>query len=306
MKVKDAKIGSIIQVEGIKWIVLEHVAIKGTLCLMKNVLDTELFNERFDNNWNTSDLKKYLNSNFYNSLNRSHLVEIESDLTADDGMSDYEKSKSYVTMLSAEQYRKYRNLITNVGCSWWLITPSTCNSHKLRCVNDSCYLSDVNSYDTRIYVRPVVMFDESVEDATSKYDMVKCDFFNEELGTWDVNARKTGSEDEDVIARIYVTAIYKDADAKCDELAQKVIRKKINELKNQGWIPCEEKLPEPGQFVIFSPIDVKYNVMVGHYTDDYANKYKGVTYNTYGGFYTYFMPIDKIAAWQPMPERYSK
>lgn len=305
MKVKDVKAGSIIQVEGIKWIVLEHVALKGTLCLMKNVLDTELFSAK-SNNWNTSGLKEYLNSNFYNRLKYSHLVEIESDLTADDGMSDYEKSKSYVTMLSAEQYRKYRNLITNVGCSWWLITPSTCNSHKLRCVNDSCYLSDVNSYDTRIYVRPVVMFGESVEDATSKYDMVKCDFFNAELETWDVNARKTSSEDDEVIARIYVNAIYKDVDAKCDELAQKVIRKKIDELKNQGWISCEEKLPDEGQIVIFSPIDEKSAVMIGRYTADYVGKYNGIMYQTYKGFYTYFMPMDKIAAWQPMPERYSK
>ena len=90
---------------------------------------------------------------------------MEVDLTSDDGMKDYGKTKDYIALLTADQYRKYREFIPNADDWWWLVTPWTCNSAY------SCGVRDVGTggtlYDDFAYygdhgVRPTLIFKESV------------------------------------------------------------------------------------------------------------------------------------------------
>lgn len=62
----------------------------------------------------------------------------------------------------------------------------------------------------------------------------------------------------------------------------KIIRKHMND----GWIPCEERLPEDGQSVLCT--DGKYAYLVEYDADLDAG----------------FGDMDDIIAWQPLPEPY--
>ena len=52
-----------------------------------------------------------LNYKFLDKLNKEHLVMQTSDMIADNGDKSYGTCKDYVTILSCDQYRKYRALV---------------------------------------------------------------------------------------------------------------------------------------------------------------------------------------------------
>lgn len=168
IKVMEVTAGKTVKVAGMNWVVLDHVEGKGTLCLMEDILEERAFHnedKEVCNNWANSSLRQYLNSEFAARLLDRQLAEMEVDLTSDDGMTDYGKTKDYIALLTADQYRKYRSLIPEADDWWWLATPWTCNSAF------SCYVRIVLAYGTLNYyhaydgsrgVRPALVFKESV------------------------------------------------------------------------------------------------------------------------------------------------
>lgn len=168
IKVMEVAAGKTVKVAGMMWVVLDHIEGKGTLCLMEDILEERAFhNEDKDgcNNWADSSLREYLNSEFAARLMDRQLAEMEVDLTSDDGMKDYGKTKDYIALLTADQYRKYREFIPNADDWWWLATPWTCNSansYSVRDVNTGGTLNSNNAYYGNIGVRPALIFKESV------------------------------------------------------------------------------------------------------------------------------------------------
>ena len=82
-------------------------------------------------------------------------------------------------------------------------------------------------------------------------------------------------------------------------LAQIRMAERIEEIickhMNDGWIPVEERLPEPYQQVLVSMYNnIKY-VTIGHY-DDYGKKWKTKDWITGWG-------VD-VKAWRLLPEPY--
>lgn len=168
IKVMEVTVGKTIKVAGMNWVVLDHIEGKGTLCLMEDILEERAFhNEDKEgcNNWANSSLRQYLNSEFAARLLDRQLAEMEVDLTSDDGMTDYGKTKDYIALLTADQYRKYRSLIPEADDWWWLATPWTCNSANscnVRHVSTSGALSIASAYSGGYGVRPALVFKESV------------------------------------------------------------------------------------------------------------------------------------------------
>lgn len=168
IKVMEVTAGKTVKVAGMNWVVLDHIKGKGTLCLMEDILEERAFhNEDKEgcNNWANSSLRQYLNSEFAARLQGISLAEMEVDLTSDDGMTDYGKTKDYIALLTADQYRKYRSLIPEADDWWWLATPWTCNSAY------SYFVRGVHTNGTLYYngacngyggVRPALVFKESV------------------------------------------------------------------------------------------------------------------------------------------------
>lgn len=168
IKVMEVTAGKTVKVAGMNWVVLDHIKGKGTLCLMEDILEERAFhNEDKEgcNNWANSSLRQYLNSEFAARLQGISLAEMEVDLTSDDGMTDYGKTKDYIALLTADQYRKYRSLIPEADDWWWLATPWTCisaNSDSVRYVYTNGALDDGDACHGGGGVRPALVFKESV------------------------------------------------------------------------------------------------------------------------------------------------
>ena len=93
------------------------------------------FDTNGTNNWKNSSLRRVLNNDFLELLGRKHLVKQTSDLIADNGDKAYGTSEDYVTILSCDQYRKYRDIVPLFKEWMWTLTPWSCNpsySHVVR------------------------------------------------------------------------------------------------------------------------------------------------------------------------------
>lgn len=157
-KLKEIKPGEIFKFGGYEWIKLEQEG----FCLMKGFLMKRAFDEDC-NDWRKSELRKYLDKDFYkmliaNGAKEEDFLLFEIDLTADDGTKDYDKSDDYIGLLTADLYRSNRHLLKPLESWWWLATPYSCltsNSYFVRCVYTSGTLSSNSAYYAVLGVRPL-------------------------------------------------------------------------------------------------------------------------------------------------------
>ena len=83
-----------------------------------------------------SNLRKYLNEEFLkkmeSEIGTGNLIEFERNLLSLDGQTEYGTCDDKVSLLTVDEYRKYRKLIPNTGDWFWLISPwsTPCNDFK--------------------------------------------------------------------------------------------------------------------------------------------------------------------------------
>lgn len=167
-KYQNPEVGNTVEVAGIKWLVLDKLE-KGYL-----VISEEFYGEdkAFDNNkndWKTSSLRYYLDTKLRKEIEEDvgedALVKFDRDLTSMDGQTEYGICEDYVSIITFDEYRKYRKLLPNTGDYWWTLTPdsTTCNddSRWVRVVSPRGYVNDyVCNYSNG--VRPVCIFSSSI------------------------------------------------------------------------------------------------------------------------------------------------
>ena len=118
------------------------------------------FDTNNHNDWRKSSLRRVLNTDFLELLDKKHLVMQTSDLIADNGDKAYGTSEDYVTILSCDQYRKYRDIVPLFEEWMWTLTPWSCTtsgSHSVRLV----YTAGIVGYDIAYYsigVAPACLF----------------------------------------------------------------------------------------------------------------------------------------------------
>lgn len=112
------------------------------------------------NDWRKSSLRRVLNNDFLDLLDRKHLVKQTSDLIADNGDKAYGTCEDYVTILSCDQYRKYRDIVPLFEEWMWTLTPWTCNAGSAYYVRSVDATGDV--YNSHAYytfgVAPACVF----------------------------------------------------------------------------------------------------------------------------------------------------
>ena len=124
---KLPKPGELFERNGVSFVAL-GIEQGGLLAIVAEPLEEEMaYDENKSNDWRKSTLRKYLNGEYLEGLNKGDLLPFTSDLTSDDGMKDYGTSEDYVFLLSDNLYRKYRAFIPNYGAWWWTITPYSCH-----------------------------------------------------------------------------------------------------------------------------------------------------------------------------------
>ena len=165
---RKPKIGETIEVAGITWKVLDKLE-SGYLAIADEFYGSD---RKFDgncNNWESSDLRNELNAELRkkieDELGKNSLVEFERDLLSMDGQTEYGTCEDYVSLISVDEYRKYRKLLPNTDRWWWTITPDStaCNddSRWIRVVSPAGYIYG-NCCNRNYGVRPVCIFSSSI------------------------------------------------------------------------------------------------------------------------------------------------
>lgn len=119
--VKPPEIGDRFEFRGIKFTCLDKV--KGGYLVIADFLDEKYKFDEESNDWKGSELRKILSESFVDEIGRENLHIIERDLTSLDGLKDYGGTYDLVSILTADEYKKYRSLLPNTGDWWWTITP---------------------------------------------------------------------------------------------------------------------------------------------------------------------------------------
>ncbi len=132
-KLADLQQGARFLYGGVEWVILNNDFIVGaTLALAAEPVFKRAFDDNNRNDWREASLRRELNGPFLDALvqegaDRAAFLEWESDLTADDGMTDYATATDKIALLSDGLYRKYRQFIPAADEWCWTLTPWTCN-----------------------------------------------------------------------------------------------------------------------------------------------------------------------------------
>ena len=165
---KGLGIGDTFKLAELTWKILD-ITDKGYMCLADRLEDRMVFDSDV-NNWSASVLRNYLNTDFLKLLSdeigEENIVEFDRDLLSLDGQTEYGSCEDKVSLLTVDEYRKYRNLIPNTDDYWWwLISPwsTPCNDFKtsVTVVASSGYF-DGSNYNYYYGVRPFCIFSSSI------------------------------------------------------------------------------------------------------------------------------------------------
>lgn len=157
----EIKAGATFLYGGVEWVKLEMHS-GGVLALAAAPVFDRAFDENNGNDWRESTLRKELNGSFFDKLvdagaDPAAFLEIVSDLTADDGTTDYGRATDRIALITCDLYRRFRGLIPKTDW-WWTITPLSCDadySYNARRVHSSGVLSSTSAYNGYGGVRPL-------------------------------------------------------------------------------------------------------------------------------------------------------
>ena len=165
---KKIEIGDTFDLIGLNWKILDKTD-SGYVCLAETLEDEKQFDKN-SSNWKKSSLREYLNGEFLEKLSgavgKENIISFERDLLSLDGQTEYGSCEDKVSLLTVDEYRRYRNMIPNTDDNWWwLITPwsTPCNDYErsVPVVSPSGYFGyyRCNDYNG---VRPFCIFSSSI------------------------------------------------------------------------------------------------------------------------------------------------
>lgn len=131
LNLKGLGIGGKFNLVGSEWTILD-ITDEGYFCI-SDILEKERQFDNDGNDWKSSSLREWLNTEFYEELikeiGKENMVGFERDLLSLDGQDEYRKCTDTVSILTVDEYRKYRKLLPNTENWWWLLTPwsTKCN-----------------------------------------------------------------------------------------------------------------------------------------------------------------------------------
>lgn len=167
------EIGKTVEIVGMEWMILDKTE-KGYFAVLDGFDGKERTFDSDSNNWISSELREELNTKFLkkisDELGEDAVIEFDRDLLSLDGQTEYGHYKDKISLLTVDEYRKYRKLLPNMPKWWWLITPwsTPANDYNstLTVVSPSgCF--DGYYYNCSRGVRPVCIFSSSIFELES-------------------------------------------------------------------------------------------------------------------------------------------
>lgn len=167
------EIGKTVEIVGMEWMILDKTE-KGYFAVLDGFDGKERTFDSDSNNWISSELREELNTKFLkkisDELGEDAVIEFDRDLLSLDGQTEYGHYKDKISLLTVDEYRKYRKLLPNMPKWWWLITPwsTPANNYNstLTVVSPS---GSIDSYyfNCSFGVRPVCIFSSSIFELES-------------------------------------------------------------------------------------------------------------------------------------------
>ena len=162
------KIGKTVEIAGMEWMILDKTE-KGYFAILNGFDGKERTFDSDSNNWLSSKLREELNTKFLkkiaNELGEDAVIGFDRDLLSLDGQTEYGHCEDKISLLTVDEYRKYRKLLPNMPKWWWLITPwsTPVNDYNstLTVVSPSGVI-DCVGYGRSLGVRPVCIFSSSI------------------------------------------------------------------------------------------------------------------------------------------------
>lgn len=162
------EIGKAIELAGMEWLILDKTE-KGYFAILNGFDGKERTFDSDSNNWISSKLREELNTKFLkkivDELGEDAVIGFDRDLLSLDGQTEYGHCEDKISLLTVDEYRKYRKLLPNMPKWWWLITPwsTPVNDYNstLTVVSPSGLIGSLLYYDCYC-VRPVCIFSSSI------------------------------------------------------------------------------------------------------------------------------------------------
>lgn len=160
-------IGDTFELVDTTWKILD-ITSAGYICLADSIEERQFDSD--SSNWENSNLRDYLNEEFLEKIaaeiGLENIVPFERNLLSLDGQTEYGKCEDKVSLLTVDEYRKYRSLIPNTkDYWWWLVSPwsTPCNDYKrtVAVVSSAGNIRNV-SCSLNCGVRPVCIFSSSI------------------------------------------------------------------------------------------------------------------------------------------------
>lgn len=148
---------------GIRFICLDIIG-GNYLAITADCWYEKRFNDNYNdgcNNWKTSTLRRFLNEDVLEEhFDAKHLIKQTSNLTADNGDKAYGTCEDYITLLSCEQYRKYRDYVPLFEECMWTLTPWRCDPGNALIVRNVDPTGAIYNYDAYLSfgLAPVCLF----------------------------------------------------------------------------------------------------------------------------------------------------
>ena len=162
------EIGKAIELAGMEWLILDKTE-KGYFAILNGFDGKKRKFDSDSNNWISSKLRNELNTRFLKKITdefgKDAVIEFDRDLLSLDGQTEYGHCKDKISILTVDEYRKYRKFLPNMDEWWWLLTPwstpaNDCNTTNV-VVSPASYFG-INCCFNSYGVRPVCIFSSSI------------------------------------------------------------------------------------------------------------------------------------------------
>ena len=162
----DVRPGEVVKIGNREYIVLEHNNGK-TAVITKDFVTKMEFGNSYD--YKKSEVRKYVTRAFYaelcNVVGKENIYSHKVNLMCDDGSNKNDYVEDFVSILTTDEYRRYRELIPAYGDWWWTASAVTVLEENYSRYVCCVYSNGTVSWDDCGYtrgVRPFCILDSSV------------------------------------------------------------------------------------------------------------------------------------------------
>ena len=156
LRLAEVSEGETVKIGGHEFVVLEHAGAATSLILKNLLAEDETFGET--NNYDGSNVDELCNA-FADELaaivGEEKIVVHTVDLTSDDGLKDYGEVTRRASLLTADLYRRYVEILDKYNPKqwWWLATAHSTKRHEndswVKCVSPSGLIYNYGYFDDR-------------------------------------------------------------------------------------------------------------------------------------------------------------